>query len=414
LPDIGDPFDVAAFNDRKISDDQDAFVTFRQAAARLSREPDLPRSVRSAGPGVGWSKADAKLRQWVEANREVLELFKRAARQLDGIAHPIGTESAFSIVRVQLGPFIWLAVLEGSRLEERGDMAGAWACYRAVLAMRAHLMRRGTAYERLFAELNGKWLPKRVAAWAADPRTEVLLLRRALDDVIEIRPRPEWDLSSLKVDYMLAMRELDRPIGLTIVDDDDLKYRIGGEALPPKLAWSVYRVRMFLLNEPERSRRILRLVFANWLAHVQDPAEGHRRPVVRASFKNFGEKTGLLFYAPGPNLPAGGRRLSPPDMARWLLTAHDAKLLLGQWPWPSIQNSERRGHRALLVLLATKIYRRERGEVPPSEEALVGTYLESLPDDGTADLDDGMIPTVEEARVSAPQATSESYGPPEG
>src|SRR5262249_33448195 len=154
----------ADFNDRKVSDDDDAFVTFRRAAARLSREPDLPRSVRSAGPDVGWSRADPKLRQWGEANREALDLFKRAAGQSDGVAHPIGTETAFSIERVQLGPFIWLAVLEGSRLEERGDMEGAWAAYRAVEAMRAHLMRRGTAYERFFAELNAKWLPRRVAA----------------------------------------------------------------------------------------------------------------------------------------------------------------------------------------------------------------------------------------------------------
>ena len=34
-------------------------------------------------------------------------------------------------------------------------------------------------------------------------------------------------------------------------------------------------------------------------------------------------------------------------------------------------------------------------ELPPSDEALVGTYLESLPDDGSADLADEMTPTVE-------------------
>jgi hypothetical protein len=284
-----------------------------------------------------------------------------------------------------------------------------------MVAMRSYLMRRGTAFERLFAELNGKWLPKRVAAWAVDPRTEVRHLRRALDNVIESGPGPEWDVSSLQVDYVLAMRELDRPFGLlTEKDDDDLDHRIGGEALPPNLAWSVYRVRRFLLNEPEGSRRVLRPVFASWLAHVQDPAEGHRRPVVRASFKSLGQRTGLRFYAPGPNLPAGGRRLSPPDLAHWMLTAHHAKQLLGQWPWPSIKNSERRGHSALVLLLATEIYRRERGEVPPSEEALVGKYLQSLPDDGTADLDDGLTLTVEDSPESAPRAIPESHGPPRG
>ena len=46
-------------------------------------------------------------------------------------------------------------------------------------------------------------------------------------------------------------------------------------------------------------------------------------------------------------------------------------------------------------MLAEEIYRRERRSRPPSEDALVGTYLKSLPDDGSADLDDGTAPTVE-------------------
>jgi hypothetical protein len=48
----------------------------------------------------------------------------------------------------------------------------------------------------------------------------------------------------------------------------------------------------------------------------------------------------------------------------------------------------------LVVLLATELFHRERGAPPPSEEALVGTYLEDLPDDGSAELDDGTAPTV--------------------
>ena len=46
-------------------------------------------------------------------------------------------------------------------------------------------------------------------------------------------------------------------------------------------------------------------------------------------------------------------------------------------------------------MLATELYHRERGTLPPSDEALVGTYLKSLPDDGSADLADETTPTVE-------------------
>jgi hypothetical protein len=37
-------------------------------------------------------------------------------------------------------------------------------------------------------------------------------------------------------------------------------------------------------------------------------------------------------------------------------------------------------------MLAKEIYRRERGVLPSSDEALVGPYLKSLPDDGLGEL----------------------------
>ena len=39
----------------------------------------------------------------------------------------------------------------------------------------------------------------------------------------------------------------------------------------------------FLLREPERSRRVLQLVYANWLAH-RKPRAAPRKPAVRALF----------------------------------------------------------------------------------------------------------------------------------
>ena len=63
--------------------------------------------------------------------------------------------------------------------------------------------------------------------------------------------------------------------------------------------------------------------------------------------------------------------------------------------WPAVRQTEQRGYRELLVLLASELYHRERGTLPPSEDALVGTYLESLPDDGSAELGDETTPTVE-------------------
>jgi len=101
-----------------------------------------------------------------------------------------------------------------------------------------------------------------------------------------------------------------------------------------------------------------------------------------------------------PDAPTGARSLPPGDIAVWLVTTEDAKLRIlvadrFGWPWPPDRLQDRRAHRELLIMLATELYRRERGSLPSSDEALVGTYLKSLPDDRSPDVDDGTAPTVE-------------------
>jgi hypothetical protein len=77
-------------------------------------------------------------------------------------------------------------------------------------------------------------------------------------------------------------------------------------------------------------------------------------------------------------------------------------VLLWQWPWTTIRTTELREYGALTISLAEELYRRDRGSIPPSEQALVGTYLEQLPDDGASELDDGTAERVEDpARASA-------------
>ena len=109
----------------------------------------------------------------------------------------------------------------------------------------------------------------------------------------------------------------------------------------------------------------------------------------------------MPLYPVSPDAPAGARALSPQEVASWLVTTNDAKLrlLTAMDAWriglPFAAGGPQGTSRTASSLLASEIYRRERGALPPSDEALVGTYLESLPDDGSADLADEMTPTVE-------------------
>jgi hypothetical protein len=96
-------------------------------------------------------------------------------------------------------------------------------------------------------------------------------------------------------------------------------------------------------------------------------------------------------------------------LARWLVATHDAKLRVlvansSQWPWSPDGLRDRKAHRDLVVMLASEIYRRERGTAAPSDEALVGTYLERLPEVDSAEAGDESTQVVFDSGVVDPQS----------
>ena len=303
LPDIGDPFDVAAFRTFSLPDDQNAFTFFRRAWKAV--EPNiylLP----------GSSETIPEFRAFVEANRPAVDLIIKGAEQVDGISGPVGEpppeekDSARYPIQASRAWMIGMMVTEGILREERGDMAGAWDCYRAVLRMTAHVRRRERLADRARVTL---WLPelqKHLATWAADPRTTTPQVRRALEEVVECRPMPEWDAFTLKIEYLDLMRFLDRrfvPPREQI--EEDWTYRLDDMQLPVDLALGLYQVKRGLAREPERSRRVIRLLFANWLAHVEHP--GQRKPAARARFHIAKLTNGVLLYHVSPDAPADAR-----------------------------------------------------------------------------------------------------------
>ncbi|MGO9464373.1 MAG: hypothetical protein ACLQIB_25305 [Isosphaeraceae bacterium] len=394
LPDIGDPFDASAFRAIRMPDEQNAFTYYRRAQEALSPFPELPRAVIAGAASVPWSKADPKLREWVAANGAALRWLLMGADQADGIFVPGAHHDAGrdDTIRVYL---TWLAFLEGGRREQAGDMTGAWTHYRSVLRMTSHLSRRVNFRERFSTNAKMDGLRKRLQSWAADPRTTIPQLRRALDELVEKGVAFEPDSFSLKRDYLEIMQLLDDPNGyLEHGQGDDLLYRFGDMQLPPDLAARVYAARRFLIREPDRSRRVLRLVFANWLAQSVIPPEQRPKPAVKVLTQVLVEKVALPIYPVSPEAPAGARVRSPREIGEWLVSTHDARRVLGSplRAYPRLE--ERRTYRSLVVLLANELYRRERGAYPPSDLALVGTYLKRLPDDPSDEWGDGTTPTV--------------------
>ena len=379
LPDIGEPFDRDAFRSFKIPDDRNAYVLYRQAAALLKPLKPSARSVAFSPWRVGpVPKDDVEARRWVEENRDAMALYRQGTERPDALdlVPPFSGES-FEVLR-DLQSFHALAELEAGRLEKQGDMAGAWGWHRAALRATYHIGHHGTITARTMAHRWHSDLEGRLDSWASDPRTTPANLRQALDDVIALGPLAPSESYTIKAEYPQLQGMLDsaqNPGRYVPILRLGMFLRSPDHVLSPDMMRAISDAWRFWRREPERSHRVIRLVAANWLAYADLPPE--RRPA-----PDPGPAGSFDFYAFGPEAPANARALSPVALDRWLASTNDALELLRGIGIQSIQMQERGAHRSTVVLLASRLYRLERGTDTPSEQALVGPYLKELPDDG--------------------------------
>ena len=269
-----------------------------------------------------------------------------------------------------------LGVLEGSRLESEGDMAGAWGWYRAALRSSRHTGQHGLMVERLVGAAMHDDASKALTRWASDPRVDAPLLRRALDEVIAIDAMTVPRSETTKAGYLLFVHSLADPNLI----EDTLLYKNPDdpgdwcEDLPVPLAAKkpIMVARVLAADDYERSLRVARLMAANWLAQEDKPPSKRPKPV----------RKDPPIYEPDPSGPPASRALPAATLSSWL----DSSLLAsgyfrGMAKYAPAIDRERGRQARLVVHLADRLYRRERGGPPPSPEALVGPYLKALPDD---------------------------------
>ena len=382
LPDVGDPFDVAAFESYRVPPERNAFFDYQIAASMLN----ATRGKLAAGGKHArlhtspetWAQADEGWRDLLSQSGESLTNWRAGSEKPETLhEHPDGLSFRTLLpITQELRLLTTLAILEGSRLEADGDLAGAWGWYRAVLRSSRHSGRHGFLIERLVGAAMHDAASKALTRWAADPRVDAPMLRQALDEVIAIDAMTVPRSDVLKLQYLLIVHALDDPnliedvLVSKILPDDPTDWcqdlPVSDAAKKP-----IQAARVAMSNDRERSLRLARLMTANWLPQV-DKLPSRRSRLARQD---------PPIYEADPAAPPSSRALPPEKLSKWL----DSSLLAIRYfralykYAPSIDRERTRQAR-LVVYLAGELYRREHDGPPASPQILVGPYLKALPE----------------------------------
>jgi hypothetical protein len=379
LPDIGDPFDVRAFQSIRIPDDRNAFLDYSVAASLLrAANAKVGKQGDRRKPADDWASSNPAWRELVIESQEALTVWRRGTDKPDAFyehPQPINIRTLLPITQ-ELRNLSKLGILEGSRLEAEGDMAGAWGWYRAALRSSRHSGRHGFQIERLTGAAIYREASKAVTRLASNPKVDAVLLRRMLDDVIAIDGLTVLRSDTLKLEYVVFLNELDDPdmiedVLVSKMFPEDPEDWCQGLPISDERKKPIQAARVILGNDRKRSLRIARLLTANWLLEADKPAKDRAKII----------KTEPLVYDVDLASQLGSKGLSGSELSKWVDTSLIASHFFRDFHKYDFAIERDRVLQAKLVVhLASELYRREHGQAPASPEELVGVYLKALPE----------------------------------
>jgi hypothetical protein len=279
------------------------------------------------------------------------------------------------------------ALFEAGRLRAEGDPAGAWALLKAVVRVSRDMERAvPTAGCRSTAIILVQFAHEPVSEWAKDPSVSIALLRRALDDLTAAEALTPPLSQFYRSEYQAANESLEY---LQPLIAEWARHRT--EAAAFDLLAITPDLGAFLRGEPERSRRVLRLLAANDLAWCDLPAS-ERPPFVVPR---------LRIYQADPSTPQAARALAPEEMARWT----DSLLIDPAPPWrmgdlEKWDHNDRWSLGRLKEAVAVPLFTREMGR-PPASSAEALRHYHPIPGD-TPDRDEAE-PVPERAGAGPPR-----------
>ncbi len=372
LPDIGTPFDVGAFvRAAQVSNERNAFVIYQKAAEKFI--PESKESPwRTAAMNLDWGTIPPEFRPWAEANGPALALWLEGTARPDAmLVSPEKMSVASRIDAAQLQrKFVQLALLEASRQIEQGDVSAAWSYYNAIVRCSRHLGQSGGAIQRLIGKATLALASPKIIAWSNDPHTKTSDLRLALDNLATADRMSAPPSEMFKVEYLTFVNTLNQI---------DVRKLIEGEVQREQPEWlyflpGVSEIRWYFAHEPERSLRVGRLYFANWLSQCDKP------PSERAQIAARPDSASQAIFLTGANDPVGSRVLRPEELEEWLRGSRLASALLpasGALLDSAVADQQQVS--VLRLHIAQVLFEREHGQPPKTYKELLGTYLDRLP-----------------------------------
>ena len=377
LPDVGEPFDVAAVRwPAPVPDERNAFPSYERAAARFQ---DMTAAVGSSfnDANRSWSRADVTLRAWVAANDEAISLMLAGSERLEFVPElptSLSVQDA-NMAKTELARRIgWIGtagLFKAGRLRAEGDPAGAWKLLKAIVRASRHIEWSVPPAGRTHGIMLAQYAREPLAEWARDKATTAAMLNQALDDLAAAEGLTPPLSSFYRQEYLGALESLTPPKPF-------FTSQPAQPANPAQRPFVPYLPALdaFLHGEPERSRRVLNLLIANDLAWCDRP--GIARPVLAISK--------LQIYEGDPAAPESTRALAPDELARWADSALITPTLT--WRLGEIEKWDVIDRWSMSVLaesVAVSLFARETGHQPASPAEALNRYRPSLVDPANRD-----------------------------
>jgi hypothetical protein len=271
LPDIGEPFDVQAFQQIDVDPGENAWTAYSAAESLLTEEgrSATPRRSGVSLLELSWDAVSAEDRAWLEANRPALERWRAGTGKPVAMrVSPRAISLNNAVGGVQVGTtWATLSKLESLRLESSGNLDAAWTWHRAFYRYSRHRGCLDSEVERLVGIAFHSLATQRIAAWSDSPDVTEAQLKRAQEQVRDDFRLTETLSNTIRIEYLLAIREAE----LSLEDYDRWEEfpDVFGNTLP-KPPTALGRL---ISNEPEVTRRLLNCQVANLLDNVEKPRE---------------------------------------------------------------------------------------------------------------------------------------------